>query len=209
MVIQQAFKALVERQWICRAQCLWGTKEQVITGGTIDKVSHLDADRQNRIGWHLLYLTIKELFDWRFMQTDSNWGNLLCDVGKQQTTLIDFGTTQEYSKSFVDGAIFGDCLDVGKSWWGSVDGKMLPNGLLDGRRKQGHVMRAHSLSGFTVGEPFWTKRTNRLIFNNLTFLPEWVNIRLDQLHPLWLMRGNPEIGLVACPSCGLGIILKW
>jgi len=46
---------------------------------------------------------MKELFDWRFMQTDPNWGNFLYDVGMKTTGLIDFGAAREYSKDFVDG----------------------------------------------------------------------------------------------------------
>jgi hypothetical protein len=45
---------------------------------------------------------IQELFVWRFMQTDPNWGNFLYDVGSRTTTLIDFGAAREYPKSFVD-----------------------------------------------------------------------------------------------------------
>ena len=31
------------------------------------------------VGTRLLRLTLRELFDWRFMQTDPNWGNFLYD----------------------------------------------------------------------------------------------------------------------------------
>lgn len=36
------------------------------------------------MGTLLLRLTLRELFDWHFMQTDPNWGNFLYDneVGK-------------------------------------------------------------------------------------------------------------------------------
>ena len=135
------------------------TTEQVITseyspGGTIDKVSHLDQDERNRIGRTILYLTMKELFDWRLMQTDPNWGNFLYDVGTRSTTLIDFGATREFAKDFVDGYL--------RIVWASAnrDEKTL--------MEQSHRMKfltgeentvmlnAHKLSGFTVGEPFWT-----------------------------------------------------
>jgi hypothetical protein len=41
-------------------------------GGTIDKVSFLDQEERNRIGRNIMRLTVKELFIWRFMQTDPN-----------------------------------------------------------------------------------------------------------------------------------------
>ena len=41
-------------------------------GGTIDKVVFLDQEERNRIGRNIMRLTVKELFTWRFMQTDPN-----------------------------------------------------------------------------------------------------------------------------------------
>jgi aarF domain-containing kinase len=166
MANQQAFQALVAADPILRDNGFVVpnvieelTTEQIITseyspGGTIDKVSHLDADERNRIGRHILYLTMKELFDWRFMQTDPNWGNFLYDFGTQQTTLIDFGATREYTKSFVDGYL--------RIVWASANRdedtlmeQSYRMGFLTGDESEA-MLRAHKLSGFTVGEPFWT-----------------------------------------------------
>ena len=135
------------------------TSEQVITtdyapGGTIDKVSHLDQEERNRIGQTILYLTMKELFDWRLMQTDPNWGNFLYDVGSRETTLIDFGATRSYSKEFVDGYL--------RIVWASAN-RDEATLMEQSRRMQfltgeenDTMLRAHKLSGYTVGEPFWT-----------------------------------------------------
>ena len=43
------------------------------------------------MGTLLLQLTLKELFQWRFMQTDPNWGNFLFDGNTGILHLIDFG----------------------------------------------------------------------------------------------------------------------
>jgi aarF domain-containing kinase len=135
------------------------TTEQVITseyspGGTIDKVSNMDQEERDRIGRTILYLAIKELFDWRFMQTDPNWGNFLYDVGTRQTTLIDFGATREYSKEFVDGYL--------RVVWASANrdeetlmAQSRRMGFLTGEENDA-MLHAHKMSGFTVGEPFWT-----------------------------------------------------
>lgn len=47
-------------------------------------------------------LTLKELFGWRLMQTDPNWGNFLYDERTDMVHLIDFGAAREYPKPFVD-----------------------------------------------------------------------------------------------------------
>lgn len=54
------------------------------------------------MGSALLRLTLKELFDWRFMQTDPNWGNFLYEASTDVIHLIDFGASREYPKAFVD-----------------------------------------------------------------------------------------------------------
>jgi aarF domain-containing kinase len=41
-------------------------------GGSIDKVAFLEQAERNRIGRNIMRLTLKELFTWRFMQTDPN-----------------------------------------------------------------------------------------------------------------------------------------
>ena len=62
----------------------------------------MSQDVRNDVGSLLLRLTIRELFDWRFMQTDPNWGNFLYDQHTDQLHLIDFGAAKEYPKPFVD-----------------------------------------------------------------------------------------------------------
>jgi aarF domain-containing kinase len=135
------------------------TTEQVIVsdycpGGTIDKVKHLDQEERNRIGRSIMYLTMRELFVWRLMQTDPNWGNFLYDVGSRQTTLIDFGATREFPKEFVDGYL--------RIVWANANRD--EETLMEQSRKMGFLtgeendlmLNAHKLSGFTVGEPFAT-----------------------------------------------------
>lgn len=134
------------------------TTELIITtgyapGGTIDKVSHLDQEERNRIGRTILYLTMQELFEWRLMQTDPNWGNFLYDVGTGTTSLIDFGATREFPKPFVDGYL--------RIVWASANrdedtlmAQSRAMGFLTGEENEA-MLNAHKLSGFTVGEPFW------------------------------------------------------
>ena len=90
----------------------------------------------------------------RFMQTDPNWGNFLYDFGTRSTGLIDFGATREYSKDFVDGYL--------RIVWASAnrdEGTLMKQsrkmGFLTGD-ENAQMLRAHKLSAFTVGEPFWT-----------------------------------------------------
>ena len=51
----------------------------------------MSQDVRDAVGTLLLQLTLKELFEWRFMQTDPNWGNFLYDAPSGVLHLIDFG----------------------------------------------------------------------------------------------------------------------
>ncbi|GAX77030.1 hypothetical protein CEUSTIGMA_g4477.t1 [Chlamydomonas eustigma] len=51
-----------------------------VNGVPIDKVRDMSQEVRDHVGTLLLRLTLRELFDWRFMQTDPNWGNFLYEA---------------------------------------------------------------------------------------------------------------------------------
>mmetsp|Transcript_42336 Transcript_42336/g.72292 ORF Transcript_42336/g.72292 Transcript_42336/m.72292 type:complete len:170 (+) Transcript_42336:1-510(+) len=93
-----------------------------------------------------------ELFIWRFMQTDPNWGNFLYDVRTQTTYLIDFGAAREYDEEFVRGylniVVANANLDEG-----ALIEESIRMGFLTGEEND-VMLEAHKLSGFCLGEPF-------------------------------------------------------
>lgn len=125
-----------------------------VAGGTIDKiVNSVPQNERDRIGQLIMYLTMRELFVWRFMQTDPNWGNFLYDTNTRQVGLIDFGAAREYSQEFVDGYLRivwananrdRDTMLEQSYRMGFLTGDELPE-----------MVEAHVQSGFTVGEPFF------------------------------------------------------
>jgi aarF domain-containing kinase len=62
------------------------------------QVAQLDQSTRDLVGTWLLRLTLKELYEWRFMQTDPNWGNFLYDQQSGVLNLIDFGAAKEYPR---------------------------------------------------------------------------------------------------------------
>jgi len=146
-------------------------------GGTIDKVANLSQEERNRIGRAIMRLAMKELFEWRFMQTDPNWGNFLYDYGTNTTYLIDFGAAREYDKSFVDGYL--------RIVWAAANGDSKT--LLDQSREMGFLtgeesdimLKAHIESGLVVGEPFQT-------FESFDFKSSSISARLGQHTALFL-----------------------
>ncbi|CAM9188583.1 unnamed protein product [Discosporangium mesarthrocarpum] len=72
------------------------------TGVPVDQVVSMSQEVRNHVARIMLQCTINELFVWRFMQTDPNWGNFLYDPKTGKMSLIDFGACREYGKDFVD-----------------------------------------------------------------------------------------------------------
>lgn len=71
----------------------------------LDEIEGMTSDIKNSVAKRLLKLTLMEVFNFRFMQTDPNWSNFLYDPEKDEIILLDFGAARTYSKDFVDNYI--------------------------------------------------------------------------------------------------------
>jgi len=82
-----------------RCLCMEYTK-----GIPIDKFCDgpVPQDLRNRIGELLLRLVLKEIFIFRFMQSDPNPANFFYDTEKSQLVLIDLGAGRMFDKEFID-----------------------------------------------------------------------------------------------------------
>ncbi|KAL0047600.1 hypothetical protein WJX82_007565 [Trebouxia sp. C0006] len=126
-----------------------------VPGVHIDKVKTMSQDIRNDVGSLLLRLTIRELFDWRFMQTDPNWGNFLYDEHSDQLHLIDFGAAKEYPKPFVDDYLrmVLACADKNRD---EVILRSTKLKFLTGDESK-VMLDAHCDAGYLVGQPFATE----------------------------------------------------
>ncbi|CAL5208762.1 unnamed protein product [Lathyrus oleraceus] len=125
---------------------------ELVHGIPIDKVALLDQETRNYIGTKLLELTLMELFVFRFMQTDPNWGNFLYNEATNTINLIDFGAARDFPKSFVDDYLrmVVACAN------GDSDGVIEMSkrlGFLTGMESD-VMLDAHVQAGFIVGLPF-------------------------------------------------------
>ncbi|XP_078389562.1 atypical kinase COQ8B, mitochondrial isoform X2 [Cetorhinus maximus] len=78
---------------------------ELVTGVPLDKCEDLDQNTRNKICFNVLELCLREVFEFRFMQTDPNWSNFFFDERKQKVTLLDFGASREFAKEFTDNYI--------------------------------------------------------------------------------------------------------
>lgn len=60
-----------------------------------------DQETKNWIASNIMRLCLKEISEFRFMQTDPNWANFLYNEQNKTIELLDFGASIEYSKDFI------------------------------------------------------------------------------------------------------------
>jgi len=65
-----------------------------LDGTPLDQIAALPQALRNRIGTHLYRLLFRELFEFRFVQTDPNFANLLLLPDTEQVALLDLGTAR-------------------------------------------------------------------------------------------------------------------
>mmetsp|Transcript_242 Transcript_242/g.294 ORF Transcript_242/g.294 Transcript_242/m.294 type:complete len:641 (-) Transcript_242:146-2068(-) len=123
-----------------------------VSGVAIDQAVLLPQTVRNAIARTMLILTIREVFEWRFIQSDPNFGNFLYYDEERMVNLIDFGAARAYPKDFVDGYM--------KLVWAAANGNR--EDLLSISKKVGfltgdetpEMINAHIETGIVFGEPF-------------------------------------------------------
>jgi len=75
---------------------------ELVQGVPLDGCVDLDQETRNQIGFNILQLCLRELFEFRFMQTDPNWSNFFYNADTNKVILLDFGACRGYPESFTD-----------------------------------------------------------------------------------------------------------
>ncbi|XP_012538251.1 atypical kinase COQ8B, mitochondrial isoform X2 [Monomorium pharaonis] len=75
---------------------------EMIEGIPVDKCVDMDIKIKERISELIMRLSLKELFEFRYMQTDPNWSNFFYNLDTKQLILLDFGACRSYEKPFMD-----------------------------------------------------------------------------------------------------------
>ena len=127
-------------------------------GVAIDKVACLSQSERDYVATQLLRATLRELFEFRFMQSDPNFANFLYCRETRAPTMIDFGAAKTYPKPFVDEYLrmVVACAELDRE--GVIDAS-IKLGFLTGE-EAAVLLDAHVEAGFQVGRPFRaSKRT--------------------------------------------------
>lgn len=71
-------------------------------GGTaVTRVPSLTQAQRDWIGTQILRLCLREMAEFRFMQTDPNWTNFLYNAATGRLELLDFGASRDFPAAFV------------------------------------------------------------------------------------------------------------
>lgn len=75
---------------------------ELVNGVPLDRCVDLDQETRNEICFNILQLCLRELFEFRFMQTDPNWSNFFYNSEQNKIFLLDFGACRDYPELFTD-----------------------------------------------------------------------------------------------------------
>lgn len=75
---------------------------ELVHGVPLDRCVDLNQETRNEICFNILQLCLRELFEFRFMQTDPNWSNFFYNSEQNKLFLLDFGACRDYPESFTD-----------------------------------------------------------------------------------------------------------
>ncbi|KAM9840086.1 atypical kinase COQ8A, mitochondrial [Aulostomus maculatus] len=75
---------------------------ELVPGFPLDQAESLTQELKDEICENILLLCLRELFEFRYMQTDPNWSNFFYDPQTHRVALLDFGATRGFDRSFTD-----------------------------------------------------------------------------------------------------------
>ncbi|KAL7309157.1 hypothetical protein PS15m_011271 [Mucor circinelloides] len=148
-----------------------------LQGRVLSKAVEESQTIRNELGERLLRLCLREVFSFRFMQTDPNWSNFF--YNKSQVELLDFGACREFPKEFLQ--VYGRILmSAANNDREGVWNYSKQLGFVTGYETE--VMRnAHIDSVMVLGEPF-----RETAPDNYDFLSQTITQRVRETIPVML-----------------------
>lgn len=75
---------------------------ELAPGVPLERCRHLPQKTRDEVCTQLLRLCLRELLEFRLLQSDPNWANFLYDPPRHRMTLLDFGASRSLDKDFTD-----------------------------------------------------------------------------------------------------------
>jgi aarF domain-containing kinase len=149
----------------------------------VTKVQTFDQEQRDWIGTHILRLCLREITEFKFMQTDPNWTNFLYNASTNKLELLDFGASRDFPDKFIK-LYINTLLAASRSDRATVRDLSIQLGYLTGHESQ-TMLNAHINSVLTLAEPFMDTAPEVYDFRDQTityrvrgFIPVMVRERL-------------------------------
>ncbi|CAA9958183.1 ABC1 domain containing protein [Pyrenophora teres f. maculata] len=125
---------------------------ELMHGVGVTKLKNLSQEHRDWIGTQILRLCLREIVEFKFMQTDPNWTNFLYNSSAQKIELLDFGASRDYPDRFVEPYI-KVLIAASKGDKPAIRDLSLELGYLTGDESPA-MLEAHIQSVLTLAEPF-------------------------------------------------------
>ncbi|GAB0137042.1 hypothetical protein EsDP_00005325 [Epichloe bromicola] len=145
--------------------------KQVLTmdfmdGEGVTRVKSFTQEQRDWIGTQIMRLCLREITEFKFMQTDPNWTNFLYNAQLNKLVLLDFGASREYPEDFVRQYV--QLLDAAsRSDRATVKHLSESLGYLTGHESR-TMLEAHTQSVLTLAEPFMNSAPDVYDFKDQT-----------------------------------------
>lgn len=158
--------------------------KQVLTmdfmdGIGVTRITSFTQEQRDWIGTQILRLCLREITEFRFMQTDPNWTNFLYNADLNMLELLDFGASREYPDKFVTQYV-QLLAAASRSDKAAVKELSESLGYLTGHESR-TMVEAHTKSVLTLAEPFLASAPDVYDFKDQT-----ITERVKALIPVML-----------------------
>lgn len=137
-----------------------------LNGIAVTKIQNFTQEQRDWIGTQILRLSLREIIEFRYMQTDPNWTNFLYNAQTNRLELLDFGASREYPADFINTYV-RTLLAASRNDKDACRDLSIKLGYLTGYESPAMV-DAHVTSILTIAEPFMASSPEVYDFSNQT-----------------------------------------
>ncbi|KAL8694100.1 MAG: hypothetical protein Q9218_001215 [Villophora microphyllina] len=125
---------------------------EMMDGIGVTKAQNLNQEQKDWVGTQILRLCLREITEFKFMQTDPNWTNYLFNAKTSKLELLDFGASRDYPDKFI--IPYVQILQAAsRNDRETIRERSIELGYLTGHESKA-MLDAHVSSVLTLAEPF-------------------------------------------------------
>lgn len=152
---------------------------EMLEGVAVTKVQEFSQEQRDWVGTQIMRLCLREITEFRYMQTDPNWTNFLYNARTNRLELLDFGASREYPEEFINRYV-RTLVAASRNDRTACHDLSVELGYLTGMESQA-MADAHVSSIVTIAEPFMLSSPDVYDFRNQT-----ITDRVRALIPLMI-----------------------